>query len=113
MRALESFTWLNDRFEVNAGVGRMIDIIVNHHPKWHPDAAPPLKILFIINIRNLKSTLVLMAPGVYNWQKYKMYMRGLPRSVSYAVVALTSIPLMSNLSLYVAPFLKRKRIFSA
>jgi glycosyltransferase involved in cell wall biosynthesis len=108
--SLDSFTWIDDCFEVNAGFGRMIEILSVDHQEWTADAKECLnKFMAIMNIRDLKSILVLRALGVYNWQKYKMYMRGLPSSIIYAVVALAPVSLMKTLY---KPYrlLKHKRI---
>lgn len=108
--SLDSFTWIDDCFEVNAGFGRMIEILSADHQEWTADAKECLnKFMSIMNIRDLKSILVLRALGVYNWQKYKMYMRGLPSSIIYAVVALAPVFLMKTLY---KPYrlLKHKRI---
>lgn len=111
--SLDSFTWINDCFEVNAGFGRMIEILCNDHSEWAIEANVCLeKFMSIMNIRNLKSIMVLRAHGVYNWQKYKMYMRGLPQSAIYAAVALIPIMLMS--ALYKPyRFLKKASLFGA
>lgn len=96
--SLDSFTWIDDCFEVNAGFGRMTEILSADHPEWTTAAKECLdKFMSIMNIRNLKSILVLRALGVYNWQKYQMYMRGLPGSLIYAVVALAPVSIMKNL----------------
>lgn len=108
--SLDSFTWIDDCFEVNAGFGRMIKILSVDHPEWTAAAKECLdKFMSIMSIRNLKSILVLRALGVYNWQKYNMYMRALPNSAIYAAVALAPVWLMR--SLY-KPYrlLKQKRI---
>jgi hypothetical protein len=107
---LDSFTWIDDCFEVNAGFGRMIEILSADHPEWTSEAKECLdKFMSIMNIRDLKSILVLRALGVYNWQKYKMYMRALPNAAIYAAVALAPVWLMRNLY---KPYrlLKQKRI---
>jgi glycosyltransferase involved in cell wall biosynthesis len=96
--SLDSFTWIDDCFEVNSGFGRMIEILCVDNPEWKAEAEKCLdKFMSIMNIRNLKSILVLRALGVYNWKKYKLYMRGLPSSVIYAAVAVVPVSLMKNL----------------
>ena len=96
--SLDSFTWVDDSFEVNAGFERMIYILSVDQPQWRADAARCLeKFMSIMNLRNLKSILVLRALGVYDWKKYNLYMRDLPGWILYAAVSVTPVSLMSRL----------------
>ena len=93
--SLDSFSWLNDSFEVYAGFGVMIDRLVQRHPDWDPFARVCLaNFMDTMTIRDVKSLLVLRALGVYSWDKYRLYMSGLPLSPVYALVAVTPVALL-------------------
>jgi hypothetical protein len=94
--SLDSFSWLKDCFEVNAGFGEMIKILSDHLPIWSADADKSLMCFEKkMNIKNTKSLLVLRAFGVYNYEKYRQYLQGESLYFVYAFVALLPVPLVS------------------
>ncbi len=96
--SLDSFTWLNDCFEVNAGFGKMIHVLSGNCPEWAADAQDALvNFQRKIDLRNLKSVMVLRALGAYDSQKYKTYMRTLPLWPLYRLVAVMPVSLMRKL----------------
>jgi hypothetical protein len=93
--SLDSFSWLNDCFEVYAGFGEMIERLVHRRPDWDPYAQGCLA--NFMTIRDLKSVLVLRALGVYSLDKYRLYMSMLPLWPAYALVAVTPVALLKPL----------------
>lgn len=93
--SLDSFSWLNDCFEVYAGFGEMIERLVQRHPDWDPYARVCLaSFQDTMTIRDLKSVLVLRALGVYSLEKYRLHMRMLRLWPAYFLVAVTPVALL-------------------
>jgi glycosyltransferase involved in cell wall biosynthesis len=96
--SLDSFSWLNDCFEVYAGFGEMIERLVQRHPDWEPHARVCLaNFTDIMTIRDLKSVLVLRALGVYSLEKYQRHMSMLRLWPAYLLVAVTPVALLKPL----------------
>lgn len=94
--SLDSFSWLKDCFEVNAGFGEMIKILSNHFPIWSVDAQKSSEHFEEkMNVKNIKSLLVLRALGVYNYEKYRLYLQGESLGLIYAFIAVLPISVMN------------------
>jgi glycosyltransferase involved in cell wall biosynthesis len=86
--SFESFTWLKDCFEVNAGFEVMINRLIEDKPTWSEDAKAGLVVFKKkMMIHDLKSILVLRALEIYTLDKYNKYMSKLDYWPIYAVVA--------------------------
>ncbi len=110
--SLDSFTWLKDCFEVNAGFGKMLGILCSQNTLWYSYCKSALnEFEKRIDVRNLKSTLVLRAHGIYNIEKYRFYMSSLPFSMMYLIVAVAPISMLSFLYHWYKIFRKRSFIF--
>jgi len=86
--SLDSFTWLKDCFEVTAGFGQMIEKLILVRPEWNTDARLCLaKFQGNLDLRNLKSILMLRALGVYDLAKYRTYLSDQKLWPIYALLA--------------------------
>ncbi len=90
--SLGSFTWIKDAFEVNAGFGQMLELLLRQQPQWTEAVAGAAR-CFEDNIRfyNLKTMFVLRALGIFNLGKYREHLRGRPGHWAYLCVALTPV----------------------
>jgi glycosyltransferase involved in cell wall biosynthesis len=96
--SLDSFTWLNDCFEVNAGFGNMIRTLSLKDSDWEPDATRALYgFQHKIDFRNFKSLLVLRALGIFDLKKYNTYVSDLPWWPFYALIAVMPVPMLKML----------------
>jgi glycosyltransferase involved in cell wall biosynthesis len=95
--SLNSFSWLDSCFEVNAGFEKMIDKLIDSAPEWEESASAALvRFNEKIDFLNTKSLMVLRALGVYNLEKYKTYIRGRAWAPIYAVIAVLPMPMMKK-----------------
>jgi glycosyltransferase involved in cell wall biosynthesis len=98
--SLESFTWIKDTFEVNAGFGVMCRALAHSCPEWSEQAKRGLaRFEEKMDLRKLKALMVLRALGVYDLEKYRAYVSGRPWWPIYAFVAVVPRPVMKALYL--------------
>jgi glycosyltransferase involved in cell wall biosynthesis len=106
--SLDSFTWLKDCFEVNAGFGDMIRTLSRICPQWEADARVGYeRFLEKMDFRRFKTLMVLRALGVYDLVKYRKYLRARPWWPVYALVAV--LPVAPTKVLYSAFRALRRR----
>lgn len=96
--SLESFSWIKDTFEVNAGFGNMVCKLSQNCPAWTAQAARCLTLFEQkMDLRNFKALMVLRALGVYDLEKYRTYVSARPAWPLYALIAVMPRPLMKML----------------
>lgn len=82
--SLESFSWINECFEVTHGFSEMAYILGDKYPIWESYCAS-----FIaeykkrINLNSIKTLIVLRAKGIYNRHKYDKFIsdKSLPKYI--------------------------------
>jgi hypothetical protein len=72
--SLESFSWINECFEVTSGFSEMAHILERHFPEWGIYCAALInEFNKRINLNSYKTLLVLRSKGVYNIEKYHKF----------------------------------------